>query len=79
MTIELYTLTDVYETMMKYVPTKDRQELSDSLVSDLMDMLSEDDLKKFCSSSSYLKKSYKHYVYDDDHEELHDDDEDDDY
>lgn len=66
MHIEIDTLVNVYETMMKYVPSKDRQELSDSIVSDLVDMLDESDLKTFCSTDSYLKKSYKHYVYEDD-------------
>ena len=62
---------EVYQTLKNYIPAKDRQEASDTLMSILEDMINDDELKEFASSDSYTQRSYNEYAgdveeYDDD-------------
>lgn len=62
---------EVYQTLKNYIPAKDRQEASDTLMSILVDMMNDDELKEFASSDLYTQRSYNEYAgdveeYDDD-------------
>jgi hypothetical protein len=64
---------EVYQTLKNYIPQKDRQEASDTLMSLLVDMMNDDELKEFAASDAYTQRSYKEYAadieeYDDDSE-----------
>lgn len=66
-------VSEVYQTLKNYIPQKDRQEASDTLMSLLVDMMPDDELKEFASSDAYTQRSYKEYAadieeYDDDSE-----------
>jgi len=70
-------LTEVYQTLKQYISSKDRQEASDTLMSILVDQLSDEDIKIFGSTDSYTKRSLEEYFSDlDDDEDLDEDFED---
>jgi hypothetical protein len=69
MTIEVEVLTELYTIMKQYVPSKDRQECADNLMSVMVDMLGDKELKEFGTSDSTLKKALKEYTADDELEE----------
>jgi hypothetical protein len=68
MTIEVDVLGEVYSTLKQYIPAKDRQEASDTIMSMLVDMLDDNSLKEFASIDTYTKRSYDEYAgnFDDD-------------
>ncbi len=74
MSIEVEVLSELYTIMKQYIPAKDRQECADNLMSVMVDMLSDQDLKEFGGTDNTLKKALKEYSGDDDT-----DDEDDEY
>lgn len=55
-------LSEVYLTLKQYIPSKDRQEASDHLMSILVDSLPDEDLAEFADSDSYTKRSYEEYT-----------------
>lgn len=55
---------EVYQTLKNYIPAKDRQEASDTLMSIMVDMLNDDELKEFASSDTYTRRSYDEYAGD---------------
>jgi hypothetical protein len=52
--------------MKQYVPAKDRQECADNLMSVMVDMLGDQELKEFGTTDATLKKALKEYSTDDD-------------
>lgn len=64
MSIEIDTLSEVYQTLKQYIPQKDRQEASDNLMSILTDLLSDSDLVEFGSTDSYTKRSIQEFAPD---------------
>lgn len=76
MTIEVDTLSEVYQTLKQYIPQKDRQEASDNLMSILVDLLPDNDLMEFAGTDAYTKRSLQEFAPDMLEE---DEDEDDDY
>ena len=70
MTIDVEVLTETYSTLKQYIPQKDRQEASDTLMSILVDYLGDKEIKEFSGIDSYTKRSYDEYAgqYDDDEE-----------
>jgi len=73
MTVEVETLIETYTTLKQYINQKDRQEASDTLMSLLVDVLNDVELKEFSSIDTYTQRSYKEYAadieeYDDDSE-----------
>jgi hypothetical protein len=74
MTIEVETLSEVYQTLKQYIPQKDRQEASDNLMSILVDMLPDDVLIEFSGTDAYTKRSLQEFAPD-----MLDEDEDTDY
>jgi hypothetical protein len=62
MNIETDVLIETYQTLKQYIPAKDRQEASDTLMSYLVDVLSDEQLTEFKASDSYTKRSYDEYA-----------------
>ena len=62
MSIEVDVLSELYTIMKQYVPSKDRQECADNLMSVMVDMLSDHELKDFGTSDAALKRALKEYV-----------------
>ena len=62
MNIETDVLIETYQTLKQYIPAKDRQEASDTLMSYLVDVLSDEQLTEFKASDSYTKGSYDEYA-----------------
>jgi hypothetical protein len=71
MTIEVDVLIELYTMMKQYVPAKDRQECADNLMSVMVDMLGDQELKEFGGTDATLKRALKEYSSD---EEETDDD-----
>ncbi len=69
MTIEVDVLVETYSILKQFVPSKDRQEATDSLVSVLVDMLGDHELEEFCSADSLLKRALKEYGHEDESED----------
>lgn len=66
MSIDVEVLVELYTTMKSYVPTKDRQECADNLMSVMVDMLSDEELKEFGATDAALARALKEYVTEDD-------------
>lgn len=66
MTIDVEVLTELYTMMKQYVPAKDRQECADNLMSVMVDMLGDQELKEFGTTDATLKRALKEYSSDDD-------------
>ena len=64
MSIEVDTLSEVYQTLKQYIPQKDRQEASDNLMSILVDMLPDDALIEFGGTDAYTKRSLQEFAPD---------------
>jgi hypothetical protein len=64
MTIDVNVLNEVYSILKQYVPQKDRQEASDNIMSLLVDMLDDEELKEFSLTDSYTKRSFEEYAGD---------------
>lgn len=74
MTIDVEVLSETYSTLKQYIPQKDRQEASDSLMSILIDYLGDNEVKEFSGIDSYTKRSYDEYAgqYEEDEEDYED-------
>jgi hypothetical protein len=68
MTIEVEVLSELYTIMKQYVPQKDRQECADNLMSVMVDLLGDKDLKEFSGTDNTLKRALKEYVTEDEEE-----------
>jgi len=64
--IDLETLISVYTTMKEYIPSKDRQSAADHIMSEMVDLLNDEDITEFAAVDSYLKHAYKEYNYEED-------------
>ena len=69
MTIDAEVLSELYTIMKQYVPAKDRQECADNLMSVMVDMLGDQELKEFGTTDSTLKKALKEYTDDDEQDD----------
>lgn len=74
MSIEVEVLCEVYTTMKQYISQKDRQEVADNLMSVMVDVLNDLDLKEFASTDAALGRAFKEYSGDeeDDYEDYED-------
>jgi hypothetical protein len=72
MTIEVDVLIETYQTLKQYVSQKDRQEASDNLMTILVDVLGDNELKEFSGADAYTKRSYQEYAAIDDDEDYTD-------
>ena len=69
MSIEIDILVETYTVLKEYVPVKERQSAADTLMSILVDMLSDPDIKELAGVDGYLKRSYEEYQQDNDDED----------
>lgn len=69
MSIEIDTLVETYTILKEYVPVKERQSAADTLMSVMIDLLSDPDVKELASVDAYLKRSYEEYSQDSDDDE----------
>lgn len=67
--IEVDALVEAYDILKAYIPSKDRQEASDSLMGTLVDLLNDEDLKDFAKTDKYTQQSYKECIGEDDLDE----------
>ena len=74
--IDIDALIEVYSTMKQYVPSKDRQEAADNLMSSLVDMLSDDELREIGAVDAAMSRALKEYSLEEDDEELADESDD---
>lgn len=72
MSIDVEVLIEAYTIMKQYITVKDRQEAADNLMSVMVDMLSDEELKEFAATDSSLARALKEYSYDTDEDELDD-------
>jgi len=70
MSLDIDILSEAYTVLKEYIPSKDRQAAADNLLSVLVDVLNDKELKEFGGTDSYTKRSIEEYV------EFGDDDED---
>jgi hypothetical protein len=63
--IEIEVLIETYTVLKEYVPVKERQGAADTLMSVLVDALSDQDLKELAGVDGYLKRSIQEYQTDD--------------
>lgn len=66
MTIDAEVLVELYSIMKQYIPSKDRQECADNLMSVMVDMLGDKELREFGMSDPTLKRAFNEYMSDDD-------------
>jgi hypothetical protein len=64
MNIDVEVLSELYTIMKQYVPEKDRQECADNLMSVMVDMLGDQELKEFGTTDAVLKRALKEYTAD---------------
>jgi hypothetical protein len=64
MSIDVEVLSETYQTLKQYIPQKDRQEAADNLMSILVDILGDIELKEFGGTDAYTKRSLEEYAGD---------------
>lgn len=71
MSVEIDVVSEVYTILKQYIPQKDRQEAADNLMSIMVDLLSDDELKEFSGIDSAMGRAYKEYAseFEDDYED----------
>lgn len=73
MSIEVDVLSEVYVILKQYIPQKDRQEAADNLMSVMVDLLSDEEIKSLGGTDAALGRALKEYVGDGDDEEDYED------
>ena len=73
MTIDVEVLSELYTIMKQYIPAKDRQECADNLMSVMVDMLGDIELKEFGTTDATLKRALKEYSADEEDQDDGDD------
>ena len=66
--MDIETLKEAYSILKEYIPTKDRQEAADNLISSMTDLLSDQDLKQLGGFDSVLTRALREYALLDDEE-----------
>jgi len=69
MSIDVEVMIELYSIMKSYVPVKDRQEAADNLMSVMVDMLSDIELKEFGAADAPLARALKEYVTEEEDED----------
>lgn len=62
MSIDVEVLSEAYTILKQYIPQKDRQEAADNLMSVMVDMLSDQELKELGATDAPLSRALKEYV-----------------
>jgi hypothetical protein len=61
MSIEINVLSEMWLAVKEYIPSKDRQECAHNLMSMLVDILDDKQLKEFSVADSILKRAFSEY------------------
>jgi hypothetical protein len=61
MSIDVEVLGEAYIIMKQYISVKDRQEVADNLMSVMVDLLSDLELKEFASADNFLSRALTEY------------------
>lgn len=69
MSMDVEVLIEAYTILKQYIPQKDRQEAADNLMSVIVDMLNDEELRDFGGADSTLKRALKEYSADDEDED----------
>lgn len=69
MSVEIDVVSEVYTILKQYISQKDSQEAADNLMSILVDMLNDVDLKEFSGTDEALSRAFNEYVGEFDEEE----------
>jgi uncharacterized protein YqeY len=64
MSMDVEVLIEAYTILKQYIPQKDRQEAADNLMSVMVDMLSDEELRDFGGADNTLKRALKEYSSD---------------
>ena len=75
MSIDIEVLSESYTILKQYIPQKDRQEAADNVMSILVDLLSDIELKEFSATDAPLSRAYKEYAADPDEDDFGTEDE----
>lgn len=62
MSIDVEVMSELYTIMKGYIPAKDRQECADNLMSVMVDMLGDQELREFGTTDATLKRALKEYT-----------------
>lgn len=73
MTIDVEVLGEAYNVLKQYIPEKDRQEAADNLMSIMVDLLTDHDLKDFATNDTALRRAFKEYASQFEEDEDYDD------
>jgi hypothetical protein len=65
MSLDIEVLIETYTILKEYMPVKERQAASDTLMSMLADSLSEKELREFGGTDGYTKRSLEEYISED--------------
>ena len=65
-------LSEAYLILKQYIPSKDRQEAADNLISSLIDLMPDDELQEFGAADSALTRALKEWNIDDDADDDYD-------
>jgi hypothetical protein len=68
MSLDVDVLIETYTILKQYIPVKDRQEAADNLMSVMVDMLNDIEIKEFAATDSPLTKELKEYISEDEDE-----------
>lgn len=66
--MEIETLIEAYTILKQYIPQKDRQEAADNLMSVMVDLLSDQDIKELGAVDSVMGRALKEYSHSDEFE-----------
>lgn len=72
MSIEVDVLSEMYVILKQYIPQKDRQEAADNIMSVMVDLLSDEELKDFGGTDAALGRALKEYAGDSEDDEDYD-------
>lgn len=64
MTIDSEVLIEAYSILKQYIPQKDRQEAADNLMSAMVDLLNDQELKDLGQTDAALSRAFKEYAGD---------------
>jgi hypothetical protein len=70
--MDVEILIESYAILKQYIPVKDQQEAADNLMSSMIDLLSDEDLRYFAASDNVLTRSLEEFVGNDQEEENED-------
>ncbi len=69
MSIEVEVLSEAYTILKQYIPSKDRQEAADNLISVMVDLLNDEELKELGGTDAALGRALKEYAGDNEDED----------